>query len=140
MRRVKIVIDETDSDDNMLAASRRSAPSTGKHQASGSDTKVAAASGSGTKGSVASGSSSKLAVATSGNRHQATPTNTKRHQAVQTHSQEVLVVVTESVIFRTFTVTVFSQVCFPSTNKNLQVTSDCGFFSIYTPVHWCNLV
>ncbi|KAG8064979.1 hypothetical protein GUJ93_ZPchr0004g40197 [Zizania palustris] len=95
MRRVKIVIDETDSNDRMLVAYRRPAPSMGKHQASGSSTKVAVASGFGTKRSVASGSGSKLAAATGGNRHHAAPTDTKRHQVVQTHSQEVLDVMKE---------------------------------------------
>ncbi|KAG8069148.1 hypothetical protein GUJ93_ZPchr0005g15735 [Zizania palustris] len=95
MRRVKIVIDETNSDDSMLEASHRKAPSTVKHQASGSDTKVEVATGSGTKQSTTSGSGSKLEASTDGNRHQAAPTDTKRHQAVQTHSQEVLDVMKE---------------------------------------------
>ncbi|KAG8095267.1 hypothetical protein GUJ93_ZPchr0012g19265 [Zizania palustris] len=95
VRRVKIVIDETDSDDSILVASHRPTPSMGKHQASGSGTKVAATSGSGTKRSTACGSGSKLAAATGGNRHQVAPTDTKRHQMVQTHSQEVLDVVKE---------------------------------------------
>ncbi|KAG8068985.1 hypothetical protein GUJ93_ZPchr0005g14771 [Zizania palustris] len=55
VRRVKIFIDEMDSNDSMLAVSHRPAPSAGKHQASGSDTKVAAASGSDSKLAAAIG-------------------------------------------------------------------------------------
>ncbi|KAG8047587.1 hypothetical protein GUJ93_ZPchr0008g12523 [Zizania palustris] len=82
VRQVKIVIDEMDSDESMLAESRRPAPSMGKHQASGSGTKLAAASDSGTKRSATSGSGCKLAAATGDNWHQAAPTDTKRHRLI----------------------------------------------------------
>ncbi|KAG8065045.1 hypothetical protein GUJ93_ZPchr0004g40046 [Zizania palustris] len=82
MRWVKIVIDETDSDNSILVASRRPAPSAGKYQASGSGTKVAAAIGSGTKQTVASGSGTKLAAASSTKWHKPTPSDTKRHRLI----------------------------------------------------------